>query len=162
MSSDAFVYLAAAMLRALVGGLASFAVSARGARRDRRARYGESMLETLGAAHRKLAQADDAQGEEAAELNLRDEAINLWAQTELAQVSTSKAARAGPLSDVASISCSTTRREPDTRTCGSRSSGTPPMMQAFQSRVVADTIASACSSSGVRSIVVARRDIRAR
>lgn len=81
VSSDAVISLASALLGALVGGVASFAIASRGARRDRRARYGEAMLATLGVVHSKVAAA---RADPAAPVELRDEAISLWAQAELA------------------------------------------------------------------------------
>lgn len=85
MSLDAAVYLSSALLGALVGGLISLMVSARSARRSRRARYGEALLSVLGQAHRRVAAS--ASGASASEpLVLRDEAIELWARTELAAI----------------------------------------------------------------------------
>jgi hypothetical protein len=85
--TDSAVYLTAALMGAVVGGLISLSVSAQSARRERRARYGESLLATLTNAHRRLATAV-AMVEESSALPgrvvLRDEAIAIWTQGELA------------------------------------------------------------------------------
>jgi hypothetical protein len=57
--SDAVVYIASALVGALVGGLASLLVSVRGAHRDRRARYGEALLESLTSLHGEVVSALD-------------------------------------------------------------------------------------------------------
>lgn len=72
-----------------MGGLGSLAVSSRSARRDRRTRYGEALLGTLREAYRHVSAASglDPEGTEpgnAGSIALRDEALSLWAQTELA------------------------------------------------------------------------------
>jgi len=79
VGSDAVVYLASALLGALVGGLVSLGVSSRSARRARRERYGEALLAALLAAQKKLAGAT-----EDAPTTVRDEALEVWLQTELA------------------------------------------------------------------------------
>jgi hypothetical protein len=92
MTADSAVYLASALLGSLVGGLISFAVSLTGSHRDRRARYGEALLETLGQAQGKVENAlatlpepsQDSPGAHREPLRLRDEARLIWAQTELA------------------------------------------------------------------------------
>lgn len=91
MSPDAVVYLASALLGALIGGLSSFTISARGARRERRSRYGERLLTTLERAHHKLSDAAERYRAEGGPpggvaLRAREEAIALWAQTELAAI----------------------------------------------------------------------------
>ncbi|GAA1274774.1 hypothetical protein GCM10009646_72040 [Streptomyces aureus] len=82
--------MASALLGAVVGGLGSFAVSLQSARLARRTRYGEALLGTLREAHRHVAPAASGSGPRGVEpdgadsIVLRDEALALWAQTELA------------------------------------------------------------------------------
>jgi hypothetical protein len=80
------VYVVSALLGALLGGLISFAVAARSSRRDRRARYGESLLHTLSSAEQRLAAVyeSDARGALREPVTLRDEAVAVWSRTELA------------------------------------------------------------------------------
>ena len=59
MQFDAAVYVLAALLGALLGGIISLTVSVRSARRERRARYGESLVNALTAAERRLAAASE-------------------------------------------------------------------------------------------------------
>jgi hypothetical protein len=89
------VYLIAALLGALLGGAISFSVSARSARRERRARYGESLLRALTAAERRIAAllGPDDDVVMAEPLLLREEAVAAWAQTELASTLESSAGR---------------------------------------------------------------------
>lgn len=84
MTPDSAVYLTSALIGAVVGGLISLSVSAYSARRERRARYGESLLATLASAHRKLAEALAADEAQPRRLVFRDEAIAIWTQGELA------------------------------------------------------------------------------
>ena len=92
MTHDSAIYLASALLGALAGGLISLGVTARNARRDRRVRYGEAMLATLGQAHRKVGGASGTRGEPGPDpgrlvsgrLLFPDEARAIWVQAELA------------------------------------------------------------------------------
>jgi len=92
MTHDSAIYLASALLGALFGGLISLGVTARNARRDRRVRYGEAMLATLGQAHRKVGGASGTRGEPGPDpgrlvsgrLLFPDEARAIWVQAELA------------------------------------------------------------------------------
>ena len=97
MSTDSSVYVASALLGAVLGGLISFVVSLRNARRERRARYGEALLTTLLETHRRVAEAvgSAAEDEPAAidATTTRDEAVALWAQTELASTLEPRAGR---------------------------------------------------------------------
>jgi hypothetical protein len=84
---DAAVYVLAALLGALLGGAISLIVSIRSARRERRARYGESLLNALTAAERKLALAAEPQPQGPVLVEpiwLREEAVAAWSFTELA------------------------------------------------------------------------------
>ena len=84
---DAAVYVLAALLGALLGGAISLIVSIRSARRERRARYGESLLNALTAAERGLALAAEPQQHGPVLLEpvwLREEAVAVWSFTELA------------------------------------------------------------------------------
>jgi hypothetical protein len=84
---DAAVYVLAALLGALLGGAISLIVSTRSARRERRARYGESLLNALSAAERGLASAAEPQQRGPVLLEpiwLREEAVAVWSSTELA------------------------------------------------------------------------------
>ena len=75
------------MLAPLLGGAISLIVSIRSARRERRARYGESLLNALTAAERKLALAAEPQRHGPVLLEpiwLREEAVLVWSFTELA------------------------------------------------------------------------------
>ncbi|UOE44828.1 hypothetical protein [Agromyces larvae] len=83
--STELVYIAAALLGAVVGGFITMGVSARSARRERRARYGEALLSALNAAHRTIVArlAHPAAGG-GAHPAARDEALAIWIQTELA------------------------------------------------------------------------------
>ena len=76
------MYLLAALLGALVGGAISLIVSTRAARTERRARYGESLLNALAAAERRLASATEPEhhGPVLLEPILpREDAIAVWA-----------------------------------------------------------------------------------
>ncbi|NNC12742.1 hypothetical protein HII28_12745 [Planctomonas sp. JC2975] len=96
MGFDAAIYVLAALLGASLGGIITFSVSARSARRERRARYGESLLTSLTAAERRLASAahaDDA-GEHLSEpILLREEAVAAWSFVELASTLETPAGR---------------------------------------------------------------------
>ena len=84
---DTGVYLLAALLGALVGGVISLIVSTRAARAERRARYGESLLNALAAAERRLASATEPQHHGPVLLEpilLREDAIAVWSCAELA------------------------------------------------------------------------------
>ena len=84
---DAALYVLAALLGALLGGAISLIVSVRSARRERRARYGESLLNALTAAERGLASAAEPQQHGPVLLEpiwLREEAVAVWSFTELA------------------------------------------------------------------------------
>jgi hypothetical protein len=84
---DAAVYVLAALLGALLGGAISLIVSIRSARRERRARYGESLLNALTAAERGLASAAEPQQHGPVLIEpiwLREEAVAVWSFTELA------------------------------------------------------------------------------
>jgi hypothetical protein len=84
---DAAVYVLAALLGALLGGAISLIVSTRSARRERRARYGESLLNALTAAERRLASAAEPQQHGPVLLEpilLREEAVAVWSFIELA------------------------------------------------------------------------------
>jgi hypothetical protein len=77
----------AALLGALLGGAISLIVSTRSARRERRARYGESLLNAVIAAERRHASAAEPQQHGAALLEpilLHEEAVAVWSFTELA------------------------------------------------------------------------------
>ena len=89
--SYAAIYFGAAFGGAILGGLISMLVSAYSARRDRRVRYGEALLEVLVAAQQRVrAAVEDDDGRhrepdaERRPLRLHDEAARLWATTELA------------------------------------------------------------------------------
>ena len=87
MGLHAAVYLLAALLGALVGGAISLIVSTRAARTERRARYGESLLNALAAAERRLASATEPQQHGPVLLEpilLREDAIAVWSCAELA------------------------------------------------------------------------------
>ncbi|MCL2393952.1 MAG: hypothetical protein FWC87_04615 [Acidimicrobiaceae bacterium] len=87
MALHAVVYVLAALLGALFGGAISLIVSTRSARRERRARYGESLLNALTAAERRLASAAEPQQHGAVLIEpimLREEAVAVWSFTELA------------------------------------------------------------------------------
>lgn len=87
MGLGAGVYVLAALLGALVGGAISLIVSTRSARRERRARYGESLLTVLTAAERGLASATEPQQHGPVLLKpilLREEAVAVWSYAELA------------------------------------------------------------------------------
>jgi hypothetical protein len=93
---DAAVYVSAALLGALLGGATSLIVSSRSARRVRRARYGESLLNALTAAERRLAPAAEPQQHGPALIEpilLREEAVAVWSFTELASTLESPAGR---------------------------------------------------------------------
>ena len=77
----------AALLGALVGGAISLIVSTRAARTERRARYGESLLNALAAAERRLASATEPEHHGPVLLEpilLREDAIAVWSRAELA------------------------------------------------------------------------------
>lgn len=86
MVLHAAVYVSAALLGALLGGAISLIVSIRSARRERRARYGESLLNALAAAERRLASATEPHehGPVLLEPVLLREAIAVWSFAELA------------------------------------------------------------------------------
>jgi hypothetical protein len=93
---DGVVYVLAALLGALLGGAISLILSARAARRERRARYGESLLNALAAAERRLASATEPQQRGFVLINpilLREEAIAVWSAAELASTMESEAGR---------------------------------------------------------------------
>jgi hypothetical protein len=89
-------YVWAALLGALLGGAISLIVSTRSAQRERRARYGESLLRALTAAERGRASAAEPQPHGPVLLEpilLREEAVAVWSFTELASTLESPAAR---------------------------------------------------------------------
>ena len=90
------MYVLAALLGALLGGAISLIVSTRSARRERRARYGESLLNALAATERRLASATEPQQHGPVLLErilLREDAIAVWSLTELASTLESPAGR---------------------------------------------------------------------
>jgi hypothetical protein len=93
---NAAVYVLAALLGALLGGAISLIESTRSARRERRARYGESLLKALTAAERALASVAEPQRHGPVLLEpilLREEAVAVWSFTELASTLESPTAR---------------------------------------------------------------------
>ena len=85
------VYIAASLIGALVGGLLAFTVASINSRRERRARYGETMLATIDSAREKVERALRELGEHKAgdrsldgPLTLTEEASRIWAQSKLA------------------------------------------------------------------------------
>ncbi|MBO0747044.1 MAG: hypothetical protein J2O47_01770 [Acidimicrobiaceae bacterium] len=87
MALHAAVYVSAALLGALLGGAISLIVSTRSARRERRARYGESLLNALTAAERRLASGAEPQQHGPVLIEpvlLREQAVAVWSLTELA------------------------------------------------------------------------------
>jgi hypothetical protein len=92
----AAIYVSAALLGALLGGGISLLVSTRSARRERRARYGESLLNALTAAERRLASAAEPQQHGPVLIEpilLREEAVAVWSFTELASTPESPTGR---------------------------------------------------------------------
>lgn len=87
------VYVASALLGALVGGLVSFAVSALNARRERRIRYGEALLKSLGAAQQRVSAT--AHVDAAHPLILREEAGSIWIEAKLMSTLERRAGRRG-------------------------------------------------------------------
>lgn len=89
VSLESIVHLSAALLGAVVGGVISWVVASRAARRERCARNGERLMESFLSACRKVARALselEASGAETlpARLAFPDEATAIWAQTEIA------------------------------------------------------------------------------
>lgn len=89
VSPESIVHLSAALLGAVVGGVISWVVASRAARRERCARYGERLMESFLSAHRKVARALSELEASAAEalparLAFPDEATAIWTQAEIA------------------------------------------------------------------------------